>query len=57
MRSNRCKSSPEEFLEALTGIVSPLQRELFREVLRVIAEQTRQIERIEAMIQAYTTEE
>lgn len=57
VRHNRCKSSPEEFLEALTGIVSPLQRELFREVLRVIEEQTRQIERVEAMIQAYTTEE
>jgi len=56
VRSNRCNSSAEEFLDAMTGIVSPLQRELFGEVLRAIEEQTRQIERIEAMVQAYTTE-
>jgi transposase len=55
-RHNRCKSSEEEFLDAMTGIISPLQRELFAEVLRVIGEQTRQIERIEAMVKAYTTE-
>jgi len=55
-RSNRCNSSAEEFFDALTGIISPLQRELFSEVLRVIEEQTRQIKRIEAMVQAYTTE-
>lgn len=40
----------------MTIIGSPLQRELFGEVLRVIEEQTRQIGRIEAMVQAYTTE-
>ncbi len=56
-RHNRCKSSAEEFLDALTSIIFPLQRELFGEVLRVIEEQTRQIERIEAMVQTYTTEE
>ena len=56
VRNNRCNSSAEEFLDAMTGIVSPLQRELFGEVLRVIEEQTRQIARIEEMVKAYTTE-
>ena len=55
-RDPKCKASVEEFQKALAGIVSPLQRELFAEVLRIIDEQTRQIERIEAMIQKYTTE-
>ncbi len=40
----------------MTGIVSPLQSELFSEVLRVIEEQTGQIKRIEQMIQKYTTD-
>jgi len=56
VRNNRCNSSAEEFLDAMTGIVSQLQRELFGEVLRVIEEQTRQIERIEEMVKAHTTE-
>jgi transposase len=56
-RSANCKSSAEEFMDALTGIVSPLQRELFAEVLRVIDEQTRQIARVEAMIQKHVSEE
>jgi len=56
VRSDRCKSSAQELLEALTGVISPLQRELFSEVLRIIEEQTRQIERVEGMIQRYTTQ-
>ena len=56
VRSNRCNSSVEEFFDALTGIVSPLQRELFSEVLQVIEEQTQQIGRIEALVQFYTSE-
>jgi transposase len=55
-RSSHCVSSAEEFLDAMTGIISPLQRKLFREVLQVIEEQTVQIKRIEAMIQEYTTD-
>jgi transposase len=46
----------DELKESLTGIVSPLQRELFAEVLRIIEEQTHQIQRIEALIRKYTTE-
>ena len=56
VRNYQCKSSAQELLEALTGVISPLQRELFSEVLRIIEEQSRQIERVEAMIHKYTTE-
>ena len=56
-RDRRCKSSAEEFLDALTGIITPLQRELFAQVLRTIKEQSEQIERVEALIKAHTTEE
>lgn len=56
-RDKRCKSSAEEFLDALTGIITPLQRELFFQVLQTIKEQTEQIERVEALIRAHTSEE
>lgn len=55
IRDPRCKSSTEEFLDALTGVISPLQRELFSEVLQIIEQQTQQIERIENLIKKYTT--
>jgi transposase len=56
VRDYRCKSNAGEFFDAMTGVVSPLQRELFNEVQRIIDEQTRQIERIDAMIKKYTTD-
>ena len=56
-RHHNCKSSVEGFLDALTGIITPLQRELFRQVLQTIEEQSRQIKRIEELIQTHTTEE
>ncbi len=55
-RDHRCKSNTDDFLDALTGIISPLQRELFSEVLLIIKQQTQQIERIENLIKKYTTE-
>jgi transposase len=55
VRDTRCKSSAEEFLDALTGVITPLQRELFAQVLKTINEQTVQIERIEALIKKHTT--
>jgi transposase len=55
-RHYHCKSSAEQFMDALTGVISPLQRELFVEVIRIIDEQTQQIERIEAMIQKHTSD-
>jgi transposase len=56
VRDRRCKSSAEEFMDALTGIISPLQRELFAQVLQTIREQTAQIQRIDALIKAHITE-
>jgi len=53
---HRIKATIEELKASLTGIISPLQRELFAEVLRIIEEQTEQIERIEILIRKYTTE-
>jgi len=50
------KATIDELKASLEGIISPLQRTLFAEVIRVIEEQTMQIERIEAMIRQYTTE-
>ena len=55
-RDHKCKATVPEFQRALTGVISPLQRELFTEILKVIDEQTRQIERIEAMIQKHTSD-
>jgi len=52
-RYGNMKSSAEELLDSLTGIVTPLQRELLRETVCVIKEQTKQIERIQALIDKY----
>jgi transposase len=51
----RLKSSIAELKESLIGIISPLQRELVTMVLKIIEEQTKQIEEIETMIAKYTT--
>ena len=56
VRHGCCKSSAEEFLDALTGVITPLQRELFAQVLQTIREQNVQIDRIEALIKAHTTQ-
>jgi transposase len=56
VRNKHCKASAQELLDALTGIISPLQRELFSEVQRNIDAQTQQIKRVEAMIKRYTTQ-
>jgi len=50
------KSSLDELKEALNGIITPLQRELVSLVLDVIAEQTQQIAKVEALIRKYTKE-
>jgi transposase len=57
VRHGGCKSTAEEFLDALTGVITPLQRALFAQVLTTIKEQSVQIERVEALIKAHTTEE
>jgi len=52
----RLKASVHELKASLTGIVTPLQRDLVSLVLDVITEQTQQIARVEALIRKYTKE-
>ena len=52
----RLKASLEELKEALTGIITPLQRELVTMVINVIKDQTEQIAKVEALIKKYTSE-
>jgi len=47
------KASPEDLLKSLTGIVTPLQRELFGHVMKIIADQTAQIEYTNELIQTH----
>ncbi len=46
----RLKADIDEIYETLQGVTSPVQKLLIKEIMRVIREQTAQIERIEAMI-------
>jgi len=50
------KASIGELKESLTGIISPLQKELISMVIDVIEEQTAQIEKVEKLIQKYSKE-
>jgi transposase len=52
----RLKASMDELKESLTGIITPLQRELVLLVIKVIGEQTKQIAEIEALVKKYTKE-
>ena len=45
--------SPDELLKSLTGIITPLQRELFVHVIKIIGEQTLQIEHTNTLIRAH----
>lgn len=47
------KSTPEELYKSLDGVVTGLQRELIREILSVIDWQTKQISRLDQMIERY----
>ena len=49
MRGNM-KSTPEQLFAALEGCVTPVQRRFFEHVMRVIREQTRQMEETRALI-------
>lgn len=55
-RHGNLKASNEELFVALEGIVTPIQRELFKHVMNVIREQTAQIDRTNAMIKGYMSE-
>ena len=52
----KLKASVQELKEALTGIITPLQRDLVSLVLDVIAEQTQQIAKVEELIRKHTQE-
>lgn len=47
------KSSAEELYRSMDGIVTDLQRELLAEVLRVIQEQTEQVNRVDRLIEKH----
>ena len=55
-RHRGLKASADELFQSLEGIVSPIQRELFAHVMKVIREQTIQIEQTDTLIQNYMTE-
>jgi len=50
------KASAEDLFLSLEGIVTPIQRELFKHVMQVIREQTTQIEQTDNLIQSYMPE-
>jgi transposase len=50
----RLKADVEEIYETLQGVTSPVQKLLIKEIMRVIREQTAQIDRIEEMIKKST---
>ena len=55
-RHKGLKASAEELFKSLEGIVTPVQRKLFKHVMQVIRDQTAQIEQTDAMIQGYMTD-
>jgi transposase len=55
-RDRRHKSSAEELFRSLEGIVTPIQRELFKHVMKVIREQTIQIEETDLLIKNYISD-
>ena len=48
-------ASAEELFESLEGIITPLQREMFSHVMRIIKEQTKQIEYTDSLVNAHLT--
>lgn len=52
----RLKADVSEIYETLQGVTSPVQKLLIQEIMRVIREQTEQIERIEGLIARSTDE-
>jgi transposase len=55
-RYSRMKHSAEELFLSLEGVITPVQRELFKHVMKVIREQSRQIERTDAMVNSYMSD-
>ena len=55
-RHKKMHATAEELFQSLEGIVTPIQRELFKHVMSVIREQTSQIEQTDILIRNYITE-
>ena len=55
-RHKRMNASAEELFQSLEGIITPVQRELFKHVMQIIREQTKQIEQTDALIQKHMGE-
>lgn len=55
-RHGRMNTSPAQLFLSLEGIITPIQRKLFKHVMKVIREQTTQIEETDVLIQNYMTE-
>jgi len=53
LRHKRMNASSEELFQSLEGVITPLQRQLFKHVMHVIREQTTQIEQTDALIARY----
>ena len=53
LRHSKMKASSDELFKSLEGIVTPIQRELFTHIMKVIKEQTAQIEKTESLILNY----
>ena len=55
-RQTNVKATTEELFDSLEGIITPVQRELFKHVMKVIREQTAQIAETEQLISSYMNE-
>ena len=52
-RSRRMKASAKELFQSLDGVISPVQRQLFRHVMQVIQNHTVEIAETDALIRGY----
>jgi len=55
-RRGNMKATTEELFHSLEGIMSPVQRELFRHIIQIIREQTKQIEQTDSLIKDFMGE-
>ena len=55
-RRTNMKATTEELFKSLEGIITPVQRELFKHVMKVIREQSVQIAETEHLISSYMSE-
>ena len=56
LRHFKMKASSDELFKSLEGVMTPIQRELFTHIMKIIKEQTAQIEKTEGLILNYMTQ-